>query len=120
MVFFLMRRRPPRSTRIDTLCPYTTLCRSPHGGRSAWRAALCACRLYDLGVFSALLQAARKRAAGRSARPAHPLDAAALLCDHGLSPPDRGLSRRAARPADAAHPVRQFAADRDQLARLYL
>src|SRR3546814_10776554 len=79
MVFFLMRRRPPRSTRIDTLCPYTTLCRSPHGGRPAWRAALCACRLYDLGVFSALLHAARKSAAGRSARPAHPLDAAALL-----------------------------------------
>src|SRR3546814_7061324 len=23
-----MRRRPPRSTRTDTLCPYTTLCRS--------------------------------------------------------------------------------------------
>src|SRR3546814_20429931 len=22
-------RRPPRSTRTDTLCPYTTLCRSP-------------------------------------------------------------------------------------------
>src|SRR3546814_14991734 len=26
--FFLMIRRPPRSTRTDTLCPYTTLCRS--------------------------------------------------------------------------------------------
>src|SRR3546814_10798255 len=24
-----MIRRPPRSTRTDTLCPYTTLCRSP-------------------------------------------------------------------------------------------
>src|SRR3546814_13516089 len=29
--FFLMIRRPPRSTRTDTLFPYTTLCRS-HGG----------------------------------------------------------------------------------------
>src|SRR3546814_7212171 len=28
MVFFLMIRRPPRSTRTDTLFPYTTLCRS--------------------------------------------------------------------------------------------
>src|SRR3546814_12150492 len=28
-VFFLMIRRPPRSTRTDTLCPYTTLFRSP-------------------------------------------------------------------------------------------
>src|SRR3546814_3814728 len=26
--FFLMIRRPPRSTRTDTLCPYTTLFRS--------------------------------------------------------------------------------------------
>src|SRR3546814_3511644 len=30
--FFLMRRRPPRSTRTDTLCPYTTLFRSHHLG----------------------------------------------------------------------------------------
>src|SRR3546814_5596923 len=28
VVFFLMIRRPPRSTRTDTLFPYTTLCRS--------------------------------------------------------------------------------------------
>src|SRR3546814_12229137 len=27
---FLMRRRQPRSTRTDTLLPYTTLFRSPH------------------------------------------------------------------------------------------
>src|SRR3546814_10197406 len=29
--FFLMIRRPPRSTRTDTLFPYTTLFRSPYG-----------------------------------------------------------------------------------------
>src|SRR3546814_6400294 len=29
--FFLMIRRPPRSTRSDTLLPYTTLFRSPGG-----------------------------------------------------------------------------------------
>src|SRR3546814_17916675 len=29
MFFFLMIRRPPRSTRTDTLFPYTTLVRSP-------------------------------------------------------------------------------------------
>src|SRR3546814_11694489 len=38
-VWFLMRRRPPRSTRTDTLVPYTTLFRSPNpspaGGRGA-------------------------------------------------------------------------------------
>src|SRR3546814_15271594 len=27
-LFFLMKRRPPRSTRTDTLLPYTTLSRS--------------------------------------------------------------------------------------------
>src|SRR3546814_11911378 len=30
--FFLMIRRPPRSTRTDTLFPYTTLFRSYRGG----------------------------------------------------------------------------------------
>src|SRR3546814_16560076 len=30
-IFFLMIRRPPRSTRTDTLFPYTTLFRSPEG-----------------------------------------------------------------------------------------
>src|SRR3546814_17853947 len=30
--FFLMIRRPPRSTRTDTLFPYTTLFRSRHRG----------------------------------------------------------------------------------------
>src|SRR3546814_10770796 len=33
LVFFLMSRRPPRSTRTDTLFPYTTLFRSARGGR---------------------------------------------------------------------------------------
>src|SRR3546814_7189835 len=37
-LFFLMIRRPPRSTRTDTLFPYTTLFRSM---RQPWR---CACR----------------------------------------------------------------------------
>src|SRR3546814_12725441 len=31
--FFLMIRRPPRSTRTDTLFPYTTLFRSPPASR---------------------------------------------------------------------------------------
>src|SRR3546814_13726993 len=35
MFFFLMIRRPPRSTRTDTLFPYTTLFRSRPPGRSA-------------------------------------------------------------------------------------
>src|SRR3546814_17916639 len=32
-VFFVMIRRPPRSTRTDTLFPYTTLFRSVEAGR---------------------------------------------------------------------------------------
>src|SRR3546814_17613302 len=32
LFFFLMIRRPPRSTRTDTLFPYTTLFRSPPSG----------------------------------------------------------------------------------------
>src|SRR3546814_9528144 len=32
-----MIRRPPRSTRTDTLFPYTTLFRSPESGRNGWR-----------------------------------------------------------------------------------
>src|SRR3546814_5621385 len=34
LVFFLMIRRPPRSTRTDTLFPYTTLFRSKHMGET--------------------------------------------------------------------------------------
>src|SRR3546814_18250399 len=42
-LFFLMIRRPPRSTRTDTLFPYTTLFRSGAGcrpGRSVYAEAL--------------------------------------------------------------------------------
>src|SRR3546814_12763204 len=35
LLFFLMIRRPPRSTRTDTLFPYTTLFRSAHHGVDA-------------------------------------------------------------------------------------
>src|SRR3546814_13618963 len=35
VVFFLMIRRPPRSTRTDTLFPYTTLFRSVGAQREA-------------------------------------------------------------------------------------
>src|SRR3546814_11602940 len=42
--FFLMLRRPPRSTRTDTLFPYTTLFRSPG------RVAECRAHRLDLRV----------------------------------------------------------------------
>src|SRR3546814_15142038 len=37
IIFFLMIRRPPRSTRTDTLFPYTTLFRSSDGAMDEWR-----------------------------------------------------------------------------------
>src|SRR3546814_5295598 len=37
--FFLMIRRPPRSTRTDTLFPYTTLFRSRSMAAAGWRSA---------------------------------------------------------------------------------
>src|SRR3546814_10506395 len=39
-----MIRRPPRSTRTDTLCPYTTLFRSQHAQHVAWLNVLRASR----------------------------------------------------------------------------
>src|SRR3546814_3518552 len=41
MIFFLMIRRPPRSTRTDTLFPYTTLFRSGHRHGSPARRPAC-------------------------------------------------------------------------------
>src|SRR3546814_11919311 len=66
LFFFLMIRRPPRSTRTDTLFPYTTLFRSLHSGG---RIAVCHCqtrrtRSLSLGGsagFGAALAAARAR-----------------------------------------------------------
>src|SRR3546814_9057831 len=40
-VFFLMIRRPPRSTRTDTLFPYTTLFRSQPEAHEAGRGERC-------------------------------------------------------------------------------
>src|SRR3546814_16186925 len=44
ILFFLMIRRPPRSTRTDTLFPYTTLFRSDHVDRQQ-----------ALGLYGAML-----------------------------------------------------------------
>src|SRR3546814_14914784 len=50
IVFFLMLRRPPRSTRTDTLFPYTPLFRSAplrvrrQGAGATWRCSQASCR----------------------------------------------------------------------------
>src|SRR3546814_16128888 len=46
-----MIRRPPRSTRTDTLFPYTTLFRSPSGGDSS--GALSGCVSMPVGLAAA-------------------------------------------------------------------
>src|SRR3546814_3022134 len=83
MLFFIMIRRPPRSTRTDTLFPYTTLFRSDLdrtrlGGRAAaarYRAAALSC---GAGLGSARLR--RHRPAGDDRRDAaHALRRGAVL-----------------------------------------
>src|SRR3546814_11035410 len=49
-VFFLMLRRPPRSTRTDTLFPYTTLFRSFGFSRGAWTARVLAGLIHLIGL----------------------------------------------------------------------
>src|SRR3546814_14696535 len=70
VLFFLMIRRPPRSTRTDTLFPYTTLFRSARvrtgwrcrmwthplpGGKGWWREGGRACLSWGLFTRSASL-----------------------------------------------------------------
>src|SRR3546814_11156661 len=62
LVFCLMIRRPPRSTRTDTLFPYTTLFRSAHPDRDDGREV--AAR--DLQGLAR--RAARQRQEGREER----------------------------------------------------
>src|SRR3546814_1102440 len=66
LFFFLMIRRPPRSTRTDTLFPYTTLFRSPKAIIASREAMvrLGVDRMTSPSGFTNFASAARK--AGRS------------------------------------------------------
>src|SRR3546814_9142389 len=61
LFFFLMIRRPPRSTRTDTLFPYTTLFRSPAVGprTGAWLAGEISSRASAGGARNELARFAR-------------------------------------------------------------
>src|SRR3546814_16015264 len=62
-VFLLMIRRPPRSTRTDTLFPYTTLFRSLGIGAGAGEGTACRLGALDLGedaFFEALAEAVER------------------------------------------------------------
>src|SRR3546814_10920399 len=73
-VFFLMMRRPPRTTRTDTLFPYSTLFRSGDFGAAA-RAVFGG--VPDAGAYADVPGAARaaaQPAAHRDQRHAKPID----------------------------------------------
>src|SRR3546814_17442264 len=67
LFFFLMIRRPPRSTRTDTLFPYTTLFRSPAHSRSE------AADRADAGTLHRHGSGLCEGAAGAALRPFSPL-----------------------------------------------
>src|SRR3546814_17338628 len=74
LLFFLMIRRPPRSTRTDTLFPYTTLFRSRPAGsahpcETGWSRASSACAA-GLGSIARASHTERRRHAGCCRRPA--------------------------------------------------
>src|SRR3546814_15787276 len=52
LIVFLMIRRPPRSTRTDTLFPYTTLFRSVYGATGSFNLAdIAESAALDSGLF---------------------------------------------------------------------
>src|SRR3546814_20172432 len=81
LILFLMIRHPPRSTRTDTLFPYTTLFRS--GLRRQAAANGLACRLCAFGLDSCLVRGAsterRPRRRGGSAPASRPAASSACL-----------------------------------------
>src|SRR3546814_5444491 len=77
-----MIRRPPRSTRTDTLFPYTTLFRSAHPGRTFVRGAQHATGMVRLYVWRGTFEqrtVADMRADRKSTR-LNPVTNAHLVC----------------------------------------
>src|SRR3546814_14548939 len=98
-----MIRRPPRSTRTDTLFPYTTLFRSDHAGTpDHWveQAQELAARellepLAELTQFARRVHASDQRAAGRTGHRGDPQAARLQRLDHAdLRQPARSEERR--------------------------
>src|SRR3546814_2019832 len=91
MLLFLMIRRPPRSTRTDTLLTYTTLFRSAgryraaRAGASRYLAALPLSRDADRRTGRARRRTARAHDGGGKDRPARP--GRPLLRDPGRRAP---------------------------------
>src|SRR3546814_13663995 len=100
-----MIRRPPRSTRPDTLFPYTTLFRSPALSRRAAAALAAAARAVPLRPYRGAPETARD-ALGRPSAACRGRTASERLCPR-LRIFGRGGRRRAARPAQRAPRRRQ-------------
>src|SRR3546814_19513014 len=71
LFFFLMIRRPPRSTRTDTRVPYTTLFRSLRSGAGTAAARRAAARRPRAGAFLRPHAAQPAAAVGGGARRPH-------------------------------------------------
>src|SRR3546814_2695833 len=69
--FFVMKRRPPRSTRTDTLCPDTTLFRSRAVGQRIERPAMHLMEIGEAALGEGAQQIQRRRSLVVGAR--HPL-----------------------------------------------
>src|SRR3546814_15394211 len=107
-VFFLMIRRPPRSTRTDTLFPYTTLFRSlmplpsrdrvdvaPACRRALARRRRVAARPHRIGPLLINLATARRYAALDEHGDSHPSTSLRLVGESGARrrTPDRCRSK---------------------------
>src|SRR3546814_15604694 len=90
MICFLMIRRRPRSTRTDTLLPYTTLFRS-EGGRYRLGRVFCRCEARQG-------RQVRRLSCERDHRPVGACGVGAARCVEGLAdvPPDQQPQRRTA------------------------
>src|SRR3546814_11732875 len=87
VIFFLMRRRPPRSTRTDTLFPYTTLF------RSAARRMVQIVEFADAGEAAFEHLDIGERCDGADVVGGHPIEKAV----HGLAPRPEAVARRSDR-----------------------
>src|SRR3546814_6691634 len=97
--FFLMIRRPPRSTRTDTLFPYTTLFRSPD---PEWGQAVVAVVVPTDPTSPPSLEALRSHA--KAELPAYAAPRAMKLVE-SLPRTASGKVRRDALNQDDEHPI---------------
>src|SRR3546814_20973316 len=96
-----MIRRPPRSTRTDTLCPYTTLFRSAYGLQSGGRATAPPAQL----PMSARRRLDPRRSAGRGHCRGCPADGRSAAPDLAAGSARLDAGGGDLHSAHAVHPV---------------